>query len=108
MKVAASTCVLPPQLGRELGLPTSQSTVSALGLDTRVLGQSTLSTLPHTISACPVTVAAQKEGTAPLQDTDKMSPAVHNRKARPREGCGQGRWRKNTISQAWEQPLSEL
>lgn len=46
MKVAASTCVLPPQLGRELGLPTSQSTVSALRLYTRILGKSIQSLFP--------------------------------------------------------------
>lgn len=49
MKVAASTCILPPQLGPELGLPTSQSTVSALQLYTRILGKSILS-LSHTPS----------------------------------------------------------
>lgn len=50
-------------------------------------------------------VAVQKEGMAPLQGTDKMLLAVHNKKTRPREGCGQGKLRKNTISQAWDQPL---
>lgn len=46
MRAAASTRVLPPQLGRELGLPTSQSTVSALWPYTRVVGQSILSLSP--------------------------------------------------------------
>lgn len=89
MKVAASTCVLPPQLGRELGLPTSHSTVSALWLYTRILGKSIPSLSPTSSQPAPAMVTLQKEGMALLQGTDRMLLAVHTGKTRPREGCGQ-------------------
>lgn len=63
MKVAASTWVLPLQLGRELGLPSpTQSPVSALGLYTRTVDNKNTRTPPHTISDSPAVVAIQKEG----------------------------------------------
>lgn len=63
MKVAASTWVLPLQLGRELGLPSpSQSPVSALRLYNRTVDNKNTGIPPHTISDSLAMVVIQKEG----------------------------------------------
>lgn len=66
MKAAASTWVLPPQLGPELGLPIqSPVSVSPAALHQARRQQEHHHPLPpntHTISDSPATVAIQKEG----------------------------------------------
>lgn len=114
MKAAASTWVLPPQLGPELGLP-SQSPVSvspaALHQDRRQQEHRHPPLPPtHTpFRTLQLQWPFRRKGRAArLQGTAKILLTVHNRKLRPREGCRQGGSRENPISQAWEQLLLEL
>lgn len=88
MKVAASTWVLPPQLGRELGLP-SQSPVSALWLDTRTVDSKNTAT-PHYTTPCQTLQLWWPFSGKGWLCTAKILLTVHNRKLRSREGCGQG------------------
>lgn len=101
MKAAASTWVLPLQLGHELGLPSpGQSPVSVLWLYTRTADNKNTRRSPHTVSDHPLTSPgcgghSQGRDGHFCRGTAKILLVVHNRKLRPREGYGQVGSREN-------------